>query len=208
MRQVLSTAFVALVVGALAGGTAGALAQVPEGGGRRSANRHAGGGASTPTRWTASMPSVPVHPGSSGPASSWPRTRRASCHPTSSSPSGATSRTCPRASPTVSTMASPSTTHLADSPPVTIAAADNGTALATCPAGTKVLSGGGTASSFLVHMVTSFQAGNGWIVAYQNTDTVNARTITAIATCATVTPASAIATTAKRARAASLLPDD
>ena len=99
-------------------------------------------------------------------------------------------------------------THLADSPPVTIAADDNGTALATCPAGTKVLSGGGTASSFLVHMVTSFQAGNGWIVAYQNTDTVNARTITAIATCATVTPASAIATTAKRARATSLLPDD
>ena len=65
-----------------------------------------------------------------------------------------------------------------------VAIAANGTAVAAvaCPAGTQVLSGGGTTSNFGVHLVTSFQAGNGWIVAYQNT-TATARTITAIATC-------------------------
>ena len=65
---------------------------------------------------------------------------------------------------------------------VNVAANGNGVAATTCPAGTTVISGGGTASSFAVHMVTSFRAGNGWIVAYQNT-TATQRTITAIATC-------------------------
>ncbi len=62
--------------------------------------------------------------------------------------------------------------------------AANGTASVAivCPAGTQILSGGGTASSFGVHMVSSFQSGNGWIVAYQNTTGV-AHTITAAATC-------------------------
>jgi hypothetical protein len=65
---------------------------------------------------------------------------------------------------------------------VNVAANGNGVAAVACPAGTAVVSGGGTASSFGVHMVTSFRSGNGWIVAYQNT-TATARTITAIATC-------------------------
>jgi len=65
---------------------------------------------------------------------------------------------------------------------VSVAANGNGVAAVTCPGSTQVISGGGTASSFGVHMVTSFQAGNGWIVAYQNT-TAAAQTITAITTC-------------------------
>ncbi len=55
-------------------------------------------------------------------------------------------------------------------------------ASAACPAGTQVLSGGGSASSFGVKMVSSFQSGNGWIVAYFN-ESGSAQTITAIATC-------------------------
>jgi hypothetical protein len=68
---------------------------------------------------------------------------------------------------------------------VGIAANGNGVAAVACPAGTRVLSGGGTSSSFNIHMVTSFQAGNGWIVAYQNTAAA-AGNITAIATCLSV----------------------
>jgi hypothetical protein len=73
-------------------------------------------------------------------------------------------------------------TQLAVSPNVNVAANGNGVAAVACPAGTQVLSGGGTTSSFGVRMVTSFQSGNGWIVAYRN-DTGAQQTITAIATC-------------------------
>ena len=65
----------------------------------------------------------------------------------------------------------------------TIAASGNGEQTASCPAGTQVLSGGGFANSFAVHLVTSFQSGNGWHVAYQNTDAANAHSIEAIAVC-------------------------
>ncbi len=58
---------------------------------------------------------------------------------------------------------------------VNVAANGNGVAAVACPGGTRVLSGGGTTSSFGVHMVTSFQSGNGWIVAYQNTTPPSAR---------------------------------
>jgi hypothetical protein len=51
-----------------------------------------------------------------------------------------------------------------------------------CPAGTHILSGGGTSSSYNIVMVSSFQVGNGWIVAYHNLAAA-AGTITAIATC-------------------------
>jgi hypothetical protein len=66
----------------------------------------------------------------------------------------------------------------------TAAIAANGTAQVSvaCLAGTQVLSGGGTATSYGVHLVSSFQSGNGWIVAYQNT-TAAAQTITVAATC-------------------------
>lgn len=63
-----------------------------------------------------------------------------------------------------------------------IAANGNAARSVACPAGTQVLSGGGTTSSFLVSMVTSFQSGNGWIVAYRSQSGA-AQTITAIATC-------------------------
>lgn len=66
----------------------------------------------------------------------------------------------------------------------TAAIAANGTAQVSvaCLAGTQVLNGGGTTTSFGVHLVSSFQTGNGWIVAYQNT-TAAAQTITVAATC-------------------------
>jgi hypothetical protein len=64
-----------------------------------------------------------------------------------------------------------------------IAANSNAQVTATCPTGTQVLSGGGTTSSFQIVMVSSFQAGNGWIVAYHNNDPANAGTIFAVATC-------------------------
>lgn len=66
----------------------------------------------------------------------------------------------------------------------TAAIAANGTAQVSvaCLAGTQVLSGGGTTTSYGVHLVSSFQTGNGWIVAYQNT-TAAAQTITVAATC-------------------------
>jgi len=63
-----------------------------------------------------------------------------------------------------------------------LAANGTGSVAVVCPAGTQVISGGGTASSFGVHMVSTFQSGNGWIVAYQNT-TAAAQTMTVAATC-------------------------
>lgn len=63
-----------------------------------------------------------------------------------------------------------------------IAANGNASASVACPADTQVISGGGTTSSFGVFLVSSFQSGNGWIVAYHNS-TAGAQTITPIATC-------------------------
>jgi hypothetical protein len=63
-----------------------------------------------------------------------------------------------------------------------VLANNNGFTSATCPAGSKVLSGGGGASSFGVHMVESFQSGNGWLVAVQNTTAAN-QTFFATAVC-------------------------
>ena len=65
---------------------------------------------------------------------------------------------------------------------VAIPANGNATAGVACPAGTQVVSGGGTTSSFLVFTVSSFQSGNGWLVAYHSTSGA-AQTITPIATC-------------------------
>jgi hypothetical protein len=63
-----------------------------------------------------------------------------------------------------------------------IAASNNASVSVACPAGTHILSGGGTSSSYGIVMVSSFQAGNGWIVAYHNNNAAPG-TITAIATC-------------------------
>ncbi len=73
-------------------------------------------------------------------------------------------------------------TQLATGVNTAIAAGGNATTSVSCPAGTQVLSGGGTTSSFNVYMVSSFQSGNGWIVAYHS-ESGAAQTITAIATC-------------------------
>jgi len=66
----------------------------------------------------------------------------------------------------------------------TVGIAGNGNAAVSvqCPAGTQVINGGGTTSAFTVFMVTTFQTGNGWIVAYHNS-TATPRTITAVAQC-------------------------
>ena len=73
-------------------------------------------------------------------------------------------------------------TQLAVGTSVAIPANGNAQASVACPAGTQVVSGGGTTSSFLVFTVSSFQSGNGWLVAYHSTSGA-AQTITPIATC-------------------------
>jgi hypothetical protein len=61
------------------------------------------------------------------------------------------------------------TLTLVGGPTTTLAANSGGTATATCPAGRVPVSGGHTASSYLVFNVSSFRSGNGWIVAARNT---------------------------------------
>jgi hypothetical protein len=45
---------------------------------------------------------------------------------------------------------------------VTIKAGDNASTDVTCPAGTTVISGGGSATSYLIHLTSTYRAGNGW----------------------------------------------
>ncbi len=45
---------------------------------------------------------------------------------------------------------------------VTIKAGDNASTTVTCPAGTTVISGGGSANSYLVHLTSTYRATNGW----------------------------------------------
>lgn len=63
-----------------------------------------------------------------------------------------------------------------------IAAGASGSVSVPCPAGTQVLNGGGTASSYAVFAVSSFQSGNGWIWAAHNSSAV-AQSITVYASC-------------------------
>jgi hypothetical protein len=65
---------------------------------------------------------------------------------------------------------------------VAIAANNNGVVAVACPAGTEVINGGATSTSFLVRLVSSFQAGNGWIAAARN-DTGANQTLTVVARC-------------------------
>lgn len=64
----------------------------------------------------------------------------------------------------------------------TVQANNNGFTSVQCPDGAQVLSGGGGASSFGVHGVESFQVGNGWLWAVQNT-TAASQTFFATAVC-------------------------
>jgi len=45
---------------------------------------------------------------------------------------------------------------------VTISANTNASTSVACPAGTTVISGGGSATSYLVHLTSTYRAGNGW----------------------------------------------
>ncbi|MFO7532516.1 MAG: hypothetical protein R6W93_08640 [Candidatus Limnocylindrales bacterium] len=76
-------------------------------------------------------------------------------------------------------------------PNTNLATNANGTATATCPAGRVPVSGGHTASSFLVFNVSSFRSGNGWIVAARNT-AATAQTLTPYVNCLATVPSTAV----------------
>jgi hypothetical protein len=61
---------------------------------------------------------------------------------------------------------------------------DNASTTATCPAGTTVISGGGGAGFYQVHLAGSFRTGNGWHVDARS-GAVGDTTITAYAYCLT-----------------------
>lgn len=63
-----------------------------------------------------------------------------------------------------------------------IAANGNANVTATCPAGTTVISGGGTAGLYAVHMTSTYRSGNGWHIDARN-NSANGTTITAFAYC-------------------------
>ena len=201
MRQILSTAIVAVIVGALAGVTASAIAQAPDEvaiGPSAVSNinadkvdgKHAVGYPTKKTRRAGKL----VATNSAGKLPSnivdpfWGGIQNIPAGFADGTDDGITAIT----------------TQLATNANA-IAASGSSSTSVSCPAGTKVLNGGGTASSFGVHMVSSFQTGNGWIVAYQNTTPV-AGSITVIATCATYTPTPAISTAGQRIKPADLLP--
>jgi hypothetical protein len=85
------------------------------------------------------------------------------------------------------------TTTQAVSANSTINAGGNGVVTVTCPANSHVISGGFGASSYLVFSVESFQSGNGWIAVARNTDG-SAHTIFATAVCLTTNPLNALRT--------------
>jgi len=63
-----------------------------------------------------------------------------------------------------------------------IAANGNANVTATCPAGTTVISGGGSAGLYAVHMTSTYRSGNGWHIDSRN-NSANPTTITAYAYC-------------------------
>jgi hypothetical protein len=63
-----------------------------------------------------------------------------------------------------------------------IAANGNANVTATCPAGTTVISGGGSAGLYAIHLTSTYRSGNGWHIDAHN-NSANASTITAYAYC-------------------------
>jgi hypothetical protein len=65
---------------------------------------------------------------------------------------------------------------------VTIKAGDNASTSVACPAGTMVISGGGSATSYLVHLTSTYRAGNGWHIDARSASASD-KTITVYAYC-------------------------
>lgn len=63
-----------------------------------------------------------------------------------------------------------------------IAANGNANVTATCPAGTTVISGGGSAGLYAIHLTSTYRSGNGWHIDARN-ESGAANTITAYAYC-------------------------
>jgi hypothetical protein len=63
-----------------------------------------------------------------------------------------------------------------------IAANGNANVTATCPAGTTVISGGGSAGLYAIHLTSTYRSGNGWHIDARN-NSANPNTITAYAYC-------------------------
>lgn len=64
-----------------------------------------------------------------------------------------------------------------------IKAEGNANVTATCPAGTTVISGGGSAGLYAVHLTSSYRSGNGWHIDARNNSAGTDTTITAYAYC-------------------------
>ena len=64
----------------------------------------------------------------------------------------------------------------------TIKGSDNASVTATCPTGTTVISGGGSAGFYQVHLASSYRSGNGWHIDARS-GAVGDTTITAYAYC-------------------------
>jgi acyl carrier protein len=63
-----------------------------------------------------------------------------------------------------------------------IAANGNANVTATCPAGTTVISGGGSAGLYAIHLTSTYRSGNGWHIDARN-ESAATNTITAYAYC-------------------------
>jgi hypothetical protein len=63
-----------------------------------------------------------------------------------------------------------------------IAANGNASVTATCPVGTTVISGGGSAGLYAIHLTSTYRSGNGWHIDARN-ESASANTITAYAYC-------------------------
>jgi hypothetical protein len=63
-----------------------------------------------------------------------------------------------------------------------IAANGNANVTATCPSGTTVISGGGSAGLYAIHLTSTYRSGNGWHIDARN-ESAGANSITAYAYC-------------------------
>jgi hypothetical protein len=79
------------------------------------------------------------------------------------------------------------TTTQVASDPQSIPALGDGSVSVTCPAGSHVISGGFAASSYLVFAVDSIQSGNGWLALAHNSSGAE-QTMRATAVCLTTDP--------------------
>jgi len=193
MRQIISTGLVALVVGALAGATVGALAQDEP--------------ATTTERAISpsAVSSINAHKvdGRHAVGSGASKTKRArKLVATNSSGYLPSNIVKPKwnlisGKPTVVTGIQVSLVINNQ----TISAGVSSSVSAACPAGSKVIGGGFSQSAYDVRITDSRPSGNSWVV-YAESDASNARTIYGYATCMTTTPGGAISSAGTRVRPA------